>query len=300
MNSFQLECFLAVANSLNFANAAKKMNVSQPAITHQIKSLEDELGIKLFYRSTRYVEPTPEGKAFIADAKSILAIEGQAKMRFRSPEKPIETISVGCGNYIQLAMLSSMLAKLKKEIPGLHPKLDVAPYEQLFRQMETRRIDLIFGIHDNHLIRQDIKYTELLQSDTVCVSSKEREITKKESLSASNLKEEQLIFCDPMSLSPEMANYQLSLAEGRNLTDIQFCSSSAESYVLARSGFGVALLPDLLVPSDPATVKIKIENAPKLSFGLFCQNTSANKLTKRFIQIASETIAENKPSPFAL
>ena len=60
MNIFQLSCFLAVANSLSFARAAEQMNISQPAITHQIKALESELNVKLFRRSTRLVEITPE------------------------------------------------------------------------------------------------------------------------------------------------------------------------------------------------------------------------------------------------
>lgn len=55
MNTFQLSCFLTVANTLNFAQAAKQVNISQPAITGQIKSLEKELDTKLFHRTTRMV-----------------------------------------------------------------------------------------------------------------------------------------------------------------------------------------------------------------------------------------------------
>lgn len=47
MNTFQLSCFLAVAENLNFARAAKELNISQPAVTHQIRSLEEELNVKL-------------------------------------------------------------------------------------------------------------------------------------------------------------------------------------------------------------------------------------------------------------
>ncbi len=47
MNTFQLECFFHVASSLSFARAAEELNVSQPAITHQIRSLENELNVKL-------------------------------------------------------------------------------------------------------------------------------------------------------------------------------------------------------------------------------------------------------------
>ena len=79
MNTFQLSCFLTVAETLNFARAAKQLNVTQPAVTHQIRSLETELGVKLFKRSTRSVELTREGSIFINDAKSMIAISLRAK-----------------------------------------------------------------------------------------------------------------------------------------------------------------------------------------------------------------------------
>ena len=87
MNTFQLSCFLAVANTLSFAKAAEKMNISQPAITHQIKALENELNVPLFRRTTRLVEITPEGQSFLSDAQSMVAIAAQAKLRFHNPEE---------------------------------------------------------------------------------------------------------------------------------------------------------------------------------------------------------------------
>ena len=50
MNTTQLECFLAVAETLNFSKAAEMVNISQPAVSHQISSLEAELGVRLFLR----------------------------------------------------------------------------------------------------------------------------------------------------------------------------------------------------------------------------------------------------------
>ena len=61
MNTFQLTCFLTLAETLSFAKAARLLNVTQPAVTHQIHSLEEELNAKLFKRTTRSVEITQEG-----------------------------------------------------------------------------------------------------------------------------------------------------------------------------------------------------------------------------------------------
>ena len=52
MNTVQLECFLAVAQYLNFSKAAESVSITQPAVSHQIGSLEDELGVKLFVRTS--------------------------------------------------------------------------------------------------------------------------------------------------------------------------------------------------------------------------------------------------------
>ena len=53
MNTVQLECFLAVAQYLNFSKAAESVSITQPAVSHQIGSLEDELGVKLFVRTSK-------------------------------------------------------------------------------------------------------------------------------------------------------------------------------------------------------------------------------------------------------
>lgn len=53
MNTVQLECFLAVAQYLNFSKAAESVSITQPAVSHQIGSLEDELGVKLLCERAR-------------------------------------------------------------------------------------------------------------------------------------------------------------------------------------------------------------------------------------------------------
>lgn len=84
MNTFQLTCFLAVAEHLNFARAAEQLHVTHPAVSQQIQSLEKELNTKLFIRTTRTVKLTEEGKAFLNDAQQMVAISERAKKRFEN------------------------------------------------------------------------------------------------------------------------------------------------------------------------------------------------------------------------
>ena len=64
MNTTQLECFMAVANFLNFSRAAELLPLPQPAVRHQISALEDEMGGRLFHRPTKSVRLTQEGYLF--------------------------------------------------------------------------------------------------------------------------------------------------------------------------------------------------------------------------------------------
>ena len=83
----QLKAFLALARSLNYANASNELHLSQSALSLTIKTLEEELGGKLFKRNTRRVELTFEGKSLIPYAKKLLAnwedMEKDVKQRFK-------------------------------------------------------------------------------------------------------------------------------------------------------------------------------------------------------------------------
>lgn len=287
MNTFQLTCFLVVANTLNFARAAERLNVSQPTITHQIKTLEEELNTKLFRRSTRLVEITQEGESFISDAKSMLAIAAQAKMRYgSSSEKAVETISIGCSSYQQLSLLKDVLYAMKKDMPNLHPRLFVFPHEQLLHQLHIERLDVVFDLYDSQIMQNDVKYREWIQSDIVCVCRGDHAMAGRKSITVEELITETLIFCNPMTLAPDIAKLQHRLAEKRKPAEEHFCASPEAAYILACSGYGIALLPEMLFPDDSSIVKIKLEDTPKLSCGLFYRPTSGDTPVRRFMKYA--------------
>ena len=81
MDFNQLSYFIAIARYGNFTAAAKAFFVSQPCISHQIQSLEKELGVRLFIRNTRSVELTAAGEIFLEDAKKMVDLMERAKNR---------------------------------------------------------------------------------------------------------------------------------------------------------------------------------------------------------------------------
>jgi len=69
----QLRSFLVLCEELHFCRAAKLLNISQPPLTRQIRQLEEELGVQLFYRTKRIVELTDAGRTFAVEARQVIA-----------------------------------------------------------------------------------------------------------------------------------------------------------------------------------------------------------------------------------
>ena len=69
MNTTQLECFMAVANFLNFSRAAESLRLTQPAVSHQISTLENEMGVRLFHRTSKSVRSDAGGLPVLCNTR---------------------------------------------------------------------------------------------------------------------------------------------------------------------------------------------------------------------------------------
>ncbi len=285
MNIFQLQCFLTVANTLSFAKAAEQLNVSQPTVTHQIKTLENELNVKLFRRSTRFVEITPEGQSFVGDARSMVVISERAKMRFSIPEEhPVSRLVIGCSSYTELITLTEVLNKVNKEVLHFHPRTMVAPQDRHFHLLETEQVDILFHLGDPDEGKHNINYRKLTQSAIVAVCRYDHPMAAREMIKIEDLMDESLIFCDPVSIATDITKLQFRLAEVHHPNKIHFSSNIDGAVALAGAGIGVAFLPDIHISETKLLRIIPLKDAPKLSFGMYYKSFPGDSLLKKFIQ----------------
>ncbi len=141
---------MAVAQYLNFSKAAESVSITQPAVSHQIGSLEDELGVKLFVRTSKSVSLTREGIMFISDAEQILKIAGSAKFRLsEKPEDEPVRISIGCHNQAELNVLTPALREMSGLYDDLLPYIVLTPFKSIDnRILANGKVDKIIFCGD--------------------------------------------------------------------------------------------------------------------------------------------------------
>jgi DNA-binding transcriptional LysR family regulator len=144
-STHELECFVAVAEELNFSRAAKRLHLSQPPLSRQIQSLEAKLGIRLLNRNTRTVTLTAGGLLYLEDARQILIrLDGAAASVRRTASGEILRLRLAFVG----ALLDVGLVLLLKTFRQMHPQcqihlMDLPPAEQL-EALRTGRIDGAF------------------------------------------------------------------------------------------------------------------------------------------------------------
>jgi DNA-binding transcriptional LysR family regulator len=186
-----LRYFVAVADALNFTKAAEQLRLAQPSLTRQIHNLEEELGVRLFNRTKNQVSLTAEGRAFLSDAKRLLA---QAAESVNS----VQRLSRGHTGELNIAYLSNFnfelipasLAAFRLNCP--HVSLNVfemTPAEQL-RALEARKVDLGFVGLKPPQTSKDLQWECISHHEIVVVLPAHHPMAKKQSIHITALKDE--------------------------------------------------------------------------------------------------------------
>lgn len=293
MNSMQLACFLTVAETLNFAKAAQQLNVTQPAVTQQIHSLEEELNVKLFLRTTRKVELTRAGGMFIHDARSILNIMERAKKRmegsFEDQRKPF---LIGCHTYNDVYLFSHVLEQMRLKFPQIYPVFQVVPFRHIYQHLVEGSLDVIIAFQEYGL-REYIFYKELTKLSIIAVSRRTPDAENKEEISMSDLEQERLIILDPRKCPGELAKIQHQIIGNHSASDIYLCDSIESSITLARAGYGTAIVPNHFSVKDPALSFLTIADTEQLSYGIYYQKKPGYAELKSFLEFSKSFFSDS-------
>ncbi len=184
--------FVAVAEEKHFGRAAERLHISQPPLSQQIQQLEDELGVKLFERTSRQVSLTPMGEAFLKEARAVLSTMDQALASVDQIRRGERGVLRAAPPDIQPAIdiFQAAISEFTRRRAGVTVEIAPVPRTQQAAAVAARAIDVGFGRAVDPGDYQPGIASERLFDDRLCLIlvSGTSSVARRDSLSAEDLR----------------------------------------------------------------------------------------------------------------
>ncbi|MBP9837294.1 MAG: LysR family transcriptional regulator [Proteobacteria bacterium] len=190
----QLRGFHAVAKYKNFTIAAQKTLRTQPTISLQIKSLEEELGVMLFERiGPKKVNLTPEGQILLEITAPILQEIENVKSKFNEARGNYTTSSVTMATHssVMIYLLPNIVKKFKQTYPDCQITILNRTRSEMLKMVENGEVD--FGITSLETVPSNIDYKVISKFNRILIATKNHPISKKANITLEDIAKYPLI-----------------------------------------------------------------------------------------------------------
>lgn len=188
-----LRYFIAVAEHENVSRAAKKLHVSQPALSRQVRDLEDELGLPLLTRTAKSIHLTEAGKTFLGEARSVIQRAADAVKKTKAVATGEQgRLRVGYAPSLTIEILPRALRKFESACPGVRVLLHDLSTEESLRRLAEKKIDVVLTVRPCRPL-PGLVFTRLASYPILCAVAPGHALARKRSLSLAGLKDERLL-----------------------------------------------------------------------------------------------------------
>ena len=233
MLSTRTKTLIAVADYRNFTKAASALCLTQPAVSHHISQLEDELGVSLFIRKKNGLELTPEGEIVVRYARRMSVLYNKLRKELTDIEKQPAKLCVGITHTAESNLTTEALARCSSEADGFSIMVVTDTINNLYNRLENYELDLaiVEGTGSPQSFSSLVLNTDFL----VCVMSSENHLSGNAMITLSELRNEPMILRLPSSATRIQFDSEL-----RNLGD------APENYNIILEVDNIATIKDLV------------------------------------------------------
>ncbi|MCC7547460.1 MAG: LysR family transcriptional regulator [Burkholderiales bacterium] len=290
-----LRYFVTVAEELHFGRAARRLHLSQPPLSMQIKALEEEIGVTLLLRNQRPVELTVAGEVFLKEARDILArADAAAEAARRAARGETGDLRVGFVTIADYSILPPVLQRFRHASPDIRLVLQEATTDVQLRELAEARMDVGFVLPP--VEEERLQVLPLLQEPLLAALPESHPAARARGpISLRRLAD------SPFILFPR------HMATGLYDDTIRFCRQAGFSprveqeavqmqtiVSLVSVGLGVALIPASLRHLGRTGVVYKPlrERSPLTVVALAWRKSDARATTARFVHAVQSVLAE--------
>ncbi len=292
MDLQQLRYVSALARELHFVRAARKMHVTQPTLSQQIKKLEDELGVRLFERSSKQVRLTPAGEKFLGSALSVLETldKGIQALREDSGEL-LGEVRLSAIPTVGPYVLPEIITRVRKKAPRMKLQIYEETTAVLLESLKSGRVDL--GLLALPVDGEGLVSKTIGRESFFLAVPKSHPLSERKEVVLRDLKDQDLLILQEGHC---FGTQTLEFCKRTRTDDrVVFQGSSLLSVLgLAAAGEGVTLVPKMACSSSPSFglkyIPFK-KPSPGRDLGLLWRVTAPLTRTLRFvIETAEQTL----------
>ena len=285
MTLTQLEIFSLVAELRGFTAAANRLGISQSAVSHALKSLEQELGVELFRRHQSQVEPSDIGLQLLSRARAMLGLADTLRQEAADARGMKRgTLRIGSfGPTSSIKLLPQILAHYRAAHPGIEVHIDEGPDRQIIQWLEERRIDIGFVV----LPEDRFDTFSLIEDRMVALLPSDHPLTGRDSLSLRDLCHDPFVLTE--AGSSELVSRLFTAA--RLTPNIRYrCSQLLSTLDTVGRGDAVTVVAEGSLPDDNDSRYVKKPLSPSVNrqVGLaVLDQRQSSPATLAFIQMAT-------------
>jgi LysR family hydrogen peroxide-inducible transcriptional activator len=283
MNIRDYEYIIAVAKLGNFGAAAKACNVSQPALSMQIKKLEDILGVQIFERKGKSFLVSDVGKQIIAKAEDIIRKNSELREIAKQAKDPYSgTIKLGAFPTLAPYYLPKIMPGLGKKFPKITFLLREEKTPELIKKLENGELDIaLLAIPTGVENMQEIA---VFDDEFLVALPTNHPLAKRKILKRTDIADEKILLLEDGHCLRNQALEYCEIMGAHEMHDFRATSMETLREMVA-SGLGITFIPEIAAVPRKNIVYIKLERpAPSRKIGLVFRNTHAR--SKVFKELA--------------
>jgi DNA-binding transcriptional LysR family regulator len=286
-----LHYFIAVAEELHFSRAAERLNISQPPLSQQIRSLEDELGVKLFERTKRHVQLTEAGKVFLERSYLVLAqLEQAIEVTQRIGRGEVGRLAIGFVDSATYTVLPDILRIFREQFPAVELRLHELTTQEQIHALHHNQIDV--GVVRSTIIEPSLRTECVLQESLVLALPQTHPLSAQVKVSLSTLADESFILF-PAKLGPVFYEQIIHLCQqaGFRPKVAQEAVQMQTIVSLVAAGLGIAFVPASMQSFHRSGVIYKLlqEQTPQTGLYLAWRQHDSSPVIKAFLSLAQKT-----------
>ncbi len=261
--SDSLKVFITVANTKNFSKAAKVLNLTQPAISFQIQTLEQYYQTMLFDRVNRHVKLTESGELLLEYALSMNDLQAELERKMQQLTGQVKgNLTIGASRTVGEYIMPYVVSEFKKEYPDVDIALEIYNTKQVEKNIMNNTIDV--GLVESDISNKKLLYQDFLDDELVLIVSSNHRWANEDSVSFLELKDEPFIIREAGSGSRLVFEQALldSDFDIENLNIIMEIGNITAIKTIVASGLGVSVVSkwaaeDMVKSGEVCILRIK-------------------------------------------